>query len=106
MAEGPDELTRPKRAGKVFFFARSPEAPRTTMTVFTLSSTELVMVLLATDGVARDSWLVAKGSAKLAQLVGLDKGGGSCLPRPFALVTMNHCVRHLECFPISLSEKE
>ena len=32
------EHTRPKSAGKVFFFARSPEAPRTTMTVFSLSS--------------------------------------------------------------------
>jgi hypothetical protein len=76
------------------------------MTVFTLSSIELVMVFLATDGAARDSWLTAKGSAKLAQLVGLDKSGGSCLPGPFALVTMNRCVRHLECFPVSLSEKE
>lgn len=35
-------LTKPKRAGKVFFFARSPEAPSTTMTVFSFSS----MVLL------------------------------------------------------------
>jgi hypothetical protein len=30
--------TNPKSAGKVFFFARSPEAPRTTMTVFSFSS--------------------------------------------------------------------
>lgn len=31
-------LTRPKSAGKVFFLARSPEAPKTIMTVFSLSS--------------------------------------------------------------------
>ena len=31
-------LNRPKRAGKVFFFARSPEAPRTRMMVLSLSS--------------------------------------------------------------------
>jgi len=29
---------RPKRAGKVFFLARSPEAPSTTMMVLSLSS--------------------------------------------------------------------
>ena len=31
-------LTRPKSAGKVFFFARSPEAPSTTITVLSFSS--------------------------------------------------------------------
>lgn len=30
--------TKPKSAGNVFFFARSPEAPKTTMIVFSLSS--------------------------------------------------------------------
>jgi hypothetical protein len=39
--------TKPKSAGKVFFFARSPEAPRTTMMVFSLSSIVLPPVSIS-----------------------------------------------------------
>lgn len=106
MPEGPKELTRPKSAGKVFFFARSPEAPRTMMTVFSLSSMELMMALLATYGAARDSLQIMKSGGKVRGRWVVDQNGGNCLPRPFGLVPMNDCISHLGCFPILIPEKE
>lgn len=64
MKAGQYEVTRPKSAGKVFFFARSPEAPRTTMTVSSLSSMVLVMIVLAIDRATRD--LLRRKAARLS----------------------------------------
>lgn len=75
------------------------------MTVFSLSSMELVMMLLATRGAARDSFQIMKSGGTLRVRLPT-KMAGNCLPRPFGLVTMNDCIRHIECCSISVSEKE
>lgn len=59
------DVTRPKSAGKVFFFARSPEAPRTMMTVFSLSSLLLRMMVLAIERALGFLLQIMTGSGKL-----------------------------------------
>jgi hypothetical protein len=97
------DVTRPKSAGKVFFFARSPEAPRTMMTVFSLSSLLLGMMVLVIE---RASRFIAdhEGQRKAARLICSSKKTRTCLPSRFGVLRLNHCIRHRECNSVSVTE--